>query len=159
TVARLQLDRAERLASDVHKRVEAHGLSPLEEPRVQSEVELARTALFGAEQNYITQIASLWNQISDDYTSQANIELRPVDTLIYVDESEPRPSLHQTALANRPDLWEIRINLEKHDILLSYDKNQRLPDLSLRAGYGRQSIQPEFGQTLDEIGAGTHEFY
>ncbi len=159
TVSRLLLDRAERLASDVHKRVEARGLSQLEEPRVQSQVELARTALFGAEQTYTSQVNSLWNLISDDYTNDVNIQLMPTDSLVFVEETEPRSNLRQIALASRPELWEMKLNLEKHDIRLSYDKNQRLPDLSLHAGYGRHSVQPDFSGTVDEIGTGLHDFY
>jgi outer membrane protein TolC len=159
TVARLLLDRAERLASDVHKRVEAHGLSQLEEPRVQSQVELARTALFGAEQAYTSQVNSLWNLISDDYTNDVNVQLTPTDSLVFVDDTEPRSSLRQTALASRPELWEMKLNLEKQDVRLKFDKNQRLPDLSVHAGYGRHSVQPDFSGTVDEIGTGLHDFY
>ncbi len=159
TVNRLLLDRAEQLAGDVHKRVEAHGLSPLEEPRVQSQVELARTALFGAEQAYTTQMSALWNTISDDYTNDISVELIPADALIFVDDLEPRSTLRQTALARRPDLWEAKINLEKQDVVLAYDKGQRLPDLSLRAGYGRHTVQPDFGGTLDDLSRGAHDFY
>lgn len=158
-VDRFQLERAERLASDVHKRVEAHGISPLEEPRVQSQVELARTALFGSEQNYRTQMAALWRLISDDYTNQVSIALEPVDALVFVQETETRSDWRQAALANRPEIWEMRLRLEKQDVALRYDSNQRLPDLSFHAGYGRQSIQPTFGETVDEVGSGTHELY
>jgi outer membrane protein TolC len=158
-VDRVLLDRAERLASDVHKRVEARGLSPLEEPRVQSQVELARTALFAAEQAYTTQVNALWNRISDDYTNQSNITLTPADALVFVDATEPRPTLHQTALASSPELWEMKLNLEKQDVVIAYDKNQRLPDLSLRAGYGRHSVQPDFDTTLDDLARGPHDFY
>jgi outer membrane protein len=158
-VSQVLLDRAERLAADVHTRVEARGLSPLEEPRVQSQVETARTALFGAEHSYITQVAALWNLISDDYTNQVDIALTPADTLVFVEENEPRSTQRQTALATRPELWEMKLNLEKQDVIVAYDKNQRLPDLSLRAGYGRHAIEPDFYTSVDDIGRGAHDFY
>jgi outer membrane protein TolC len=65
----------------------------------------------------------------------------PAPVLVPSDRPKTEPvatnldEANQTALANRPDLASLRVDLKSKGLNLSYARNQLLPNLSLRASY------------------------
>jgi outer membrane protein TolC len=57
----------------------------------------------------------------------------------------------RTGLIKRPDLAQLRTELERRDIDIKYRKNQTLPDLSLVGTYGRQAVGPGFEKVFGDL--------
>ena len=63
-----------------------------------------------------------------------SLEKGPPDWIASVDTA----ALRSEALANRPDLVAARADLERADAALSLSRRERVPNVSVNAGYGRQ---------------------
>ena len=63
------------------------------------------------------------------------------------------------AMDQRPDLVQVRADLEKQRILVRYRKNQLFPNLDLVGSYGVQGWNSSFSGTLDDVKDQSHPNY
>ena len=134
------------------RRVEVGALAPLEEKLAQSEVALAQTQLLLARNDAATADANLKSLIHDNFAEQLNTRVQLTDKLLAVPAIPNLQDAFKDAVEKRPDLQSMRINLEKHDIQLKFDKNQLYPQLDLFGSYGVNGVDARLGALYPGLG-------
>ena len=128
---------AEKSLSENKKRVEVGALAPLDEKQSEAEVAARRSDLLSAQLALRRQQNLLANLLGDNFREWVDNTVEPRDSLKAVPELFNRADSWEKALAMRPDLQQLRIDLERVDLTLKYRKNQLLPSLSAFGGYGQ----------------------
>jgi outer membrane protein len=142
------------------RKVEAGTLTKLDQQRADSEVETIRTALFAAEQAYAQQANVLKNMLADNYQPWMDVTIVPSENLTPVlDLPANRAVSWVNALNQRPDILQMRLDLEKQDIVLRFTYNQLFPSLELFGSYGWQAVEHGFSSALGDIRDGSNPFY
>ncbi len=127
---------AEKSLSENKKRVEVGALAPLDEKQSEAEVAARRSDLLSAQLALRRQQNLLANLLGDNFREWVDNTIEPKDSLKAVPELFNRADSWEKALAMRPDLQQLRIDLERVDLTLKYRKNQLLPSLNAFGGYG-----------------------
>jgi outer membrane protein TolC len=153
------LQLAQQLLADTHKKVQAGTMTPLDEKQAEADIETVRTALFGAEQTYTEDENLLKNLLTDNYQSWMDVRIVPSENLEVADLPANRSVSWVNALSKRPDIQEMRINLEKQDIITRFTYNQLFPSFDLVGSYGWQAVQHRFSDSWNDIGEGANPFY
>lgn len=129
------LETAQRLYEDNRKRVEAGALPPVEVTRAAAQVSASQEALLIARTNLAQQETVLKNALSRTGVQDAHYDAVHIVPLDHIevpksDEIQPIQELIQTAVANRGEIEQGRINLENSKINLQGTKAELLPSLS-----------------------------
>jgi len=150
---------AERLVTDDHRRAEIGMIPRLDVRKSESEAAARLTELISAQSAEVGAQNELKRLITSDYRKLHDIDLVPPAIL----GVEPHPfDLHDSwekGLANRPDLLQAKVALERQGITLKYYRNQRLPALDVAGSYGHTSGGFEFNDTLRELRKSDREFW
>ncbi|MGD8534793.1 MAG: TolC family protein [Candidatus Aminicenantes bacterium] len=123
------------------REVEVGTLAPIEILSAESEVATREADILQAEaevKNSEDQLKTIINLIAEE--EGFDFEIIPVDEPQFTKREVTFEEVLETALQNRPDLYELRADIENKRINLTYAKNQLLPDLSLRASYWSPGI-------------------
>ena len=154
------LELAERLLAENKKRVEVGALAPLDEKQAEAEVASRKADLLTAQRAYLDQQNVLKNLVTDDYASWHGISIEPAAKL---DAAPYIPNLSDSwtrGLTLRPDIEQFRVDLERQDITIRYQKNQLFPQLDLVGTYGYQAGGlPEFNDAFGQIYERENPFY
>ncbi len=126
---------AQKLYSDNKKQVDIGTLAPIEIVRAEAEVATDEQALVGSQTAVLQQETILKNSLSrNGLSNSALVAARIVPTdkiqIPSVDKAEPIQDLFASALDNRPELQQSRIQLENQRIGLTGTRNLMLPTLS-----------------------------
>ncbi|MBM3881475.1 MAG: TolC family protein [Verrucomicrobia bacterium] len=145
------LELAEQLLRENKKRVEVGVLAPLDEKQAESQVAASRADLLGAQSNLRISETRLKNLLTDEFSAWQGVSLEPSERL-----EAPAQVFHlqdswSKGLSLRPDLLQARLDLERRNIILRYDKNQLFPQLDLVGSYGLGGAGEEFSGTLAGI--------
>lgn len=144
---------AEKSLSENKKRVEVGALAPLDEKQSEAEVAARRSDLLSAQLALRRQQNLLASLLGDNFREWADNTIEPKDSLKAVPEMFNRAESWDKALAKRPDLQQLRIDLERQDLTQKYRKNQLLPSLNAFGGYGHSgrdnSPWDSMNQSLD----------
>jgi outer membrane protein len=127
---------ADRLAMENRRRVEVGTLAPLDERQAESELALRRADLVSAHQEYIVRQNQLKNLITDDYSKWHGIDIQPTEKLMAIRETFDIMESWRRGMLGRPDLQQLRLELERQDINVRYQRNQILPSFDLIGSYG-----------------------
>ena len=133
------------------RRVEVGTLAPLEEKLAQSELALAQTTLLLARNDAATAESVLKAVVQDNFVNQLGVRMELTDKLLAVPAIPNLQDAFKDATEKRPDLQSMRINLEKHDIQLKFDKNQLYPQLDVFGSYGVNGVDVTPGNVLDDL--------
>lgn len=106
-------------------------LARSEVARVQAELVSARNAVGLAE----NQLKTL---LGDDFVSSVGVPLRPTERAGVVPQLFDLELSWQRGLTQRPDLAQMRLDVDKAGINVKYWHNQLFPSLDFVAGYGRR---------------------
>ena len=79
--------------------------------------------------------------------------------LLAVEERFERVDGWRNAMMKRPDLLQMKLDLEKQDITLRYDRNQLFPSLDVLGSYGWSAVDHSLDVATDDIGRGAHPTY
>lgn len=145
------LELAERLLAENKRRVEVGALAPLDEKQAQSQAAVSRADLLTARQNLQKQENVLKNLITDDYVHWHDVSIQPMEKLIALPEKFNLIESWQSGMTQRPDLLRKRLDIERRNILLRYQKNQLFPQLDLIGSYGRNGLDNHWGSALSDI--------
>jgi len=126
---------AQKLYDNNQAEVKLGALAAIEVTRAAAALSAAKENLLIAQTNVAQQEIVLKNALTRNGAESAwlddvhivpldHIEIPPTETL------KPNAELIQTALANRPEIEQMRINLLSQELLLKGDKNGLLPSLS-----------------------------
>lgn len=150
-VSQNALELSERLLAENKKRVEVGALAPLDEEQTESQVASSRAALISAQRALDEQENALKHLITDKFAEWHGIKIEPTQTLVAVPETPNLQESWKRGLALRPDLAQLRLDLERSDIDLRFDRNQLFPDLSLVGQYGLAGSGKEFSRALGQV--------
>ena len=142
-VQRAALEYNNQLLRENRKRVEVGALAPLDEKQAEAEVARGVAGLLQTEQAYAVQLNLLKNLITHDFANWTNIVIDPVETLVAVPSQPELPESWKRGLTLRPELQQLRLDLEARDIELKFLKNQLWPALDVTGSYGHSSISLE----------------
>jgi outer membrane protein TolC len=150
-VRRDLLETRRALLASVRRRIELGTLTILDEKladaqvaNVEADLSVTRTSV-GLAENAL----KLW--MGDAWTNSTNVRLTPSDTLEVLPYIFDLTGSWRSGLAQRPDLAQLRQEVNKAQIDLRFRRNQLFPSLDLFAGYGRKGAST--AQTLPPIPA------
>ena len=150
-VAQQQLDLTRQTLKNNQRRVEVGTMAPID--IVAAEAEVARS-----EEGVILQEGSI--EAAQDALRTLIINPQQPDLWTMKIEPAEQPVLTQqpidvetttrNALANRTDIGQLRKQIDNVDVNIRFNKDQKLPAVNLRAGYGLTGVggtQFEYGQS------------
>lgn len=158
-VQRAALEYNNQLLRENRKRVEVGALAPLDEKQAEAEVARGVAGLLSTEQAYALAQNNLKNLITQDFPSWANVVLDPMETLVAVPAHPELPESWKRGLTSRPEIQQLKLDLEARDINLKYLKNQIWPALDLVGSYGQSSINRDYGRSLEDLSRMNNERY
>jgi len=134
-VKRKALALSQKLYSDNKKQVDVGSLAPIEIVRAEAEIASDEQALVTSQTTVLQQETILKNALSRNGLANPAVRAaRIVGTdhiqIPEVEKIEPIQDLVASALDNRPELQQSRIQLENQKILLTGTRNLMLPSLS-----------------------------
>jgi outer membrane protein len=159
-VQRAALDYNNQLLRENKKRVEVGALAPLDEKQAEAEVARGVAALLQTEQAYAVQLNNLKNLITQDFSNWSTVVIDPIETLVAVPVHPELPESWKQGLTLRPELQQLKLDLESRDIELKFLKNQLWPALDVTGSYGHTSISidPESSYTRALRGLANDDF-
>lgn len=153
----------QRLLAGLNRQVQQGVLTPTDTLPAQVEWAAGEAALVASENSVALASHALQQLIQDDF--QANHgTLRPFGPLPAATAPDSLPTSWSRGLASRPDLAQLRIEVERGELNVRFRRNQLFPSLNVVAGYGRRGastgqlpppLQPQasasdaFGQLRD----------
>lgn len=148
---------AETLVKDGKTRAQAGVGSELEVLQSEAGLALRKSKHGEARQKYYEAVAQLRNLAGIDSggDSPAQIQLLDAPLIDTVDRSFQDSG--QKALSLNPDYVSQLRKAEQEDIRISYAKNQRLPQLDLKASYGLNGLAGNMGDSWDAMTSGDFE--
>lgn len=161
-VQRAAMELADRLLAENKKRVEVGTMAPLDEKQAESQVASSRADLISAERALTAQENVFKSIISDDYRRIHDTEYVPVESLAAPVQNFDLQKSWTAGMTLRPDLLQVRLDLERQGIQLKYDRNQLFPELDVFGTYGQGANSGDvvsYGDTFDQIGSGDRPFY
>jgi outer membrane protein TolC len=153
------LELAERLVAENRRRVEVGALAPLDEKQAESQAAASRADLLGTKASRDTQQRRLKSLLSDDYGDWKGANIRPLETLQAVPQSLNLQESWRQGMAERPDLVQARLRLENQDKVLSYQRNQTLPQLDLVGDVGYSGSDDEFNSSFRQVRRRDNPYY
>ncbi len=125
---------SEKLLEDNRRQVQLGAMAGIEVTRVAAEVSAGRQDLLISQTNVAQQETILKNALSRTGVASAwldEVHIVPLDRIVVPprEELQPVADLVQHAVANRPELEQIRLNLESSKINLAGTRNGLLPSL------------------------------
>jgi outer membrane protein len=150
-VQRLALEYNNQLLRENKKRVEVGALAPLDEKQAEAEVARGVAALLQTEQVYAVALNNLKNLITQDFSNWTNVVVDPAETLVAVPASPELPESWQRGLTMRPELQQLKHQLETQNINLRFLKNQVWPSLDLVGSYGHNGLNTSYGRALEDL--------
>ena len=145
------LELANQLVAETRKRVEVGDLPPLDEKQAEAQAQLVQTDLYAAEQAVAEEQNALKNLMTDQFPTWVDANLEPNESLMAIPQMFDRTASWSNAIGTRPDLVQLRLELEKQGILVRYRFNQIFPRLDLVGGYGLQGWENSLDRTLGDI--------
>jgi outer membrane protein TolC len=147
------LQLAQQLFEDNKRRVEIGTLAPLDEKQAESQVSGRQTDVTVALRTLATQQNALKKLITAQYRELHDEQLQPAESLSAVPVDIDLQESWGKGLAQRPDLLQSRLDLERQGITVKYFKNQLLPQLDLTGsyGYGASGDLHEFSDAFGDI--------
>ena len=150
---------AQQLVNETRSRVRVGELPPLDAAQAESQLESAQANVITAQQGVAERVDTLKSLLSDDFRAWADVALEPTDPLLPKPAKLDRADGWQTALTQRPDYLQAKLDLERRDIVLRYEFNQLFPSLDLVGSYGSRSGLDSFEAVAGELRNSVHPSY
>jgi outer membrane protein TolC len=160
TVQEKAVELAERLVMENRKRLEVGALAPLDLQSAEAQAASTRATVIAAKSQLGTQERLVKSLITDAYSSDwANVLLEPSGKLT---AAVPVLNLQDSwakGMAQRPELLQAKLDVERAGIQLKYDKNQIWPELDVFGTYGYNGSGKEFSSALGDLQTTDRPFY
>ena len=125
----------QRFYSETKRKVEVGALPPLDEQLALSQVAKVQADLISARNAVELSQNVLKTLMGDDFVSSVGMVLLPSDALLVVPEPINLAESWRMGLSKRPDLAQLKVNLDIASITVKYDFNQLFPALNFVASY------------------------
>ena len=155
TVQEKAVELATQLVVENKKRVEFGALAILDQEQAEAQEASSRATLIAAKGALVTQQNTVKQLITDNFTAMQPVELQPTAPLSAPVRVLDRQISWSKGLAERPDLLQAKLDVERQGITIKYNYNQLFPELDLVGGYGYGAGGlgiAEYSQALDQIG-------
>jgi len=139
---------AEKLLAENKKRVEVGAMAPLDEKQAEAQLASSKADLLTAQRNLAVSQNLLKALLTDDYSHWHGTELRPATKLVAVPVSLDTQESWVRALAQRPDILQARLNLDRLGVALTYQKNQIYPRFDVVGQVGYNASSENYGGAL-----------
>ncbi len=168
TVVETALELAERTLTQNRKKVEVGTLAMLDEKEAESQVATSKADLISAQRNLAVQENVLKGLLTDDFAALQSTDLVPAEKLIAVPVTLDLQESWRLGLSQRPDLQQAKLDLERMNITLKYQKNQVLPQLDLVGSYGQSGFAggggpfaptPSYSRAFSSLGENDNPSY
>jgi outer membrane protein TolC len=146
------LELAQRLLAENKKRVEVGALAPLDEKQAEAEAAIARANLIQARQILASQQNTLKSLITDEYQVIHDVYFDPAEALTAPLQIFNLQESWMRGIAERPDLHQVKLDLERQGIQLKYNRNQLFPQLDVFGSYGYNAGGPTTIEFSDGFG-------
>jgi len=142
---------AQQLVNENLRKVEVGTLAPLDEKQSESQLASSQADLLAARQALSAQEDVLRGLVTDDFRGLHSTLLVPAEPLRAPKEEFDLQQSWKNGMTGRPDLLQAKVNLEKQDIVLRFQKNQLFPSLDLIGSYGRTGSEKTPSTALGDI--------
>jgi outer membrane protein len=168
TVVETALELAETTLTQNRKKVEVGTLAMLDEKEAESQVATSKADLISAQRNLAVQENVLKGLLTDDFAALQSTDLVPAEKLIAVPVALDLQESWRLGLSQRPDLQQAKLDLERMNITLKYQKNQLLPQLDLVGSYGQSGFSggggpfaptPSYSRAFSSVGQNDNPSY
>jgi outer membrane protein TolC len=132
------LEVRKRFEAETHQQVAVGRLPSLEEKLAQAQAATVEVDLLTARQAADLAVNQLKTLLGDDFKKTANTVIEPTEGLAVLEEPLNLEQSWQCGLRQRPDLAQMRIDVDKANLDLKYRRNQLFPSLDLVGSYGRR---------------------
>lgn len=139
------LQLAEKLLAENRRRVEVGAMAKLDESEAKSQVQSRIADLLDSRNALEMQENVLKGLITDDFKSWYNVQIHPAENLVVIPQELELQESWDKALQLRPDLLQLKIDMEIEKINTSLAFNQLFPELNIIGGYGRFGIDGASG--------------
>jgi len=153
------LELAERLFKENRKRVEVGAMAPLDEKQAEADLATRKADLITSQQTFNVQENVLKSLISDNFRGWSPAVIEPAEKLVAVPETFNLMDSWNVGVSQRPDLLQAKLDIERSALQLKYYKNQLLPSLDIRGGYGHTAAGREFNDTIAGVREGNRPNY
>jgi len=151
---------AARLLKENQMRVKVGSMAPLDEKQAESALAARRADLLSAQANLSTAQNTLRALLTDSYSTWYSIQIEPAAKLVAVPVALDLQESWTKAMTQRPDLEQARINVEKQDLTIGYQKNQLFPQVDVVGGVGYNgSSSGSFSGVFEQWGNREAPFY
>lgn len=144
---------AESLVTDNQTRLDAGRGSELEVLEARAGLALRKSKQAEAEQKYFENVSQLRTLLAMSGEDATTI-LRANDEPGVATATPPFYQSGQMALEQNPDYLAQLKKMKQEDVRVAYAKNQRLPQLDLKASYGLNGLGPDAGSSFDDVQEG-----
>jgi outer membrane protein len=145
------LELAERSLLENKKRVEVGSMAPLDEKQAESLVASSKAALIDAQRQRAAQENLLKNLITSEFPNAKAEEFVPAENLVPVVQVFDLQESWRRGLSQRPDLKQLRYDIENREIRLKYTKSQILPSLDLTGSFGINGVDENWGPSIGDL--------
>lgn len=153
------LELAQRLVSENRRRVEVGALAPLDEKQAESQAAASKADLLAAQANYGTQQRVLKTLLSDDYEEWKLVQITPMETLQAVPQVLDLQDSWNKGVTLRPDLLAKRLDVEKQERVVKYQRNQKFPQLDLVGDIGYAGSEDELSSAFRQVRRTDNPYY
>ncbi len=150
---------AEQLVAENRKRVAVGALAPLDEKQSESQAASAKADLLQGLQNLATQENVLKSLLTENFSEWADVAPIPAEPLVVVPEPLNLQESWRRGIAQRPEMQQAKLAVEKENITVKYGYNQLFPEVDLTGSYGHAALDPNFTDTLGDIRDGKFPSY
>jgi outer membrane protein TolC len=142
-----------------NQRVQIGTLAILSVQQDQSQVAQAKANLIAAQSTLDTDQNTLKNLLTDNYSQWHDADIQPSESLLAPFEVFDLQDSWTKGMAQRPDLLQARLGVERQGIQLKYDRNQLFPELDLLGSYGYNGAGTVYENAVDQVGKGNAPTY
>lgn len=153
------LELAQRLVAENRRRVEVGALAPLDEKQAESQAAASKADLLAAQATYGTQQRVLKTLLSDDYEDWKQIHIRPMESLAAVPQQFDLQESWRKGISSRPDLLQARLETEKQERVVKYQRNQKFPQLDLVGDVGYVGSDDEMNSAFRQVRRTENPYY
>lgn len=137
-IGQLLIDARQGMLYAVQRRIQ-EGMATLpDEQLAQAQLAAAETTFSSAMTSVELAENALRTHLGDSFTNQVNTRWVPADHVLLVPQSFDLVESWERGVRERPDLAQLRVQVERSKIDVRYRFNQLFPTVNLMAGYGRR---------------------
>jgi outer membrane protein TolC len=142
-VKRELLETRRQLLANTRRKIEMGTLTVLDERLADAQVAIVETDLTVADNAVRLAENELKSLLADRWTNSLGVRLETSDPLLIVAEEFDLQACWSRGLTNRPDLAQLRQDVEKAATDLKFRRNQLFPSLDIVAGHSRKGASTE----------------